>query len=252
MIKIVVSNDVVSRDSIAIAGFPGMGFVGKTVAEYLAKVLEAKHVASIFCTGFPAHLIVKGGGTASLVKIDVYYANCNGKGIFVVTGDAQPMDDASQNELSYAIVEFLKQRGVSKVIAGAAYVTEAIVSSRRVFVAGSSNIVREFVEKVNAVPLEDGVITGMNGVIVGWAQVEGLSAACILGETWRSIVELEYVDYGAAKIVLDAINAVYGLGIDTDELGRYAVEIEKEIRKRFEMFVKREKSEGKERPYYIT
>ncbi len=251
MIKIVLFEEHPPRGSLAIAGFPGMGLVGKTVAEYLIRKFNAKHIASVFCTGFPAHLIVRSGGSTSLIKVDVYYVDGVSDGIFIVTSDAQPMEDVYQNELSHTIVAFLKERGVKEVLAGAAYVTESIVASRRVFVAGSQGLVRMFMERVRAIPLEDGVISGMNGVIVGWAQVEGLSAACILGETWRSIVEFEYVDYGAAKVVLDAINAVYDLNLDTSELADYASRIESEVMQKLGRLAKAS-PEDRGRSYYIT
>ncbi|NPA96427.1 MAG: proteasome assembly chaperone family protein [Crenarchaeota archaeon] len=250
MIKVVASVHTLPAGNIAIAGFPGMGLVGKTAAEFIAKALRARHVASIYCTGFPAHLLIRGRGSSSLIKIDIYHAAVDSKGIFIVTSDAQPMEDRFQNELSYAIVTFLKERGVERVVAGAAYVTEAVVPSRRVFVAGSTDLVKEFAERADAVPLEEGVISGMNGVIVGWAQVEGMSSVCVLGETWRSIVEMEQVDYGAARVVIDAVSKVFGLNVDTSELANYASRIEKEVLERLGRFAK-SGQEGR-RSYYIT
>ncbi len=255
MIKVRILDDVRVEEGLAIAGFPGMGLVGKIGVDYLIKKLGGKLVANFFCTGFPAHLLVKSNGVATLIKVDVFYAEHGNLKMFLVTSDAQPAEDRYQNELSYEIVRFLKERGVSTLVAGAAYVTEYIVDNRRVFVAGSENILRKFVSRANAVPLDGGVVSGMNGVIVGWAQVEGMDAACVLGETWKSIVELELVDYGAAKKVLEAVQRVFGFSLEMSELDAEAQRIENEIRSRLEVFARgseREKERGEPRSYYIT
>jgi len=255
MIKVRIFNEIKVDNAIAVAGFPGMGLVGKIGVDYLIKKLGGKLIASFFCTGFPAHLIVKSNGLASLIKVDVFYAEQQGLKMFLVTSDAQPAEDRYQNELSYEIVKFLKERGVSVLVAGAAYVTDYIVDNRRVFVAGSKSMLEAFVSKARAIPLENGVVSGMNGVIVGWAQLEGIDAACVLGETWKSIVELELVDYGAAKKVLEALQNVFGISLETSELEIEAQRIEKEIRSRLEALTRKGEAsrEGREsRPYYIT
>ncbi len=257
VLKTVVYRDYRHEGAIAIAGFPGMGLVGKTVAEYLIRTLNAEHVASIYYTRFPAHLLVKPDATAHINRVDIYFAKRNSIPIFIVSSDAQPLHDADQNALSFYIVSELYKRGVRELIAAAAFVTEPFVEHRRVFVTGTSErIVNKYV-KYGAEPLKEGVITGMNGVIVGWAHVLSIDAVCMLGETWRSIVELNYVDYGAAKSILQVLNAVFDLGLDLRDLDENAKRVEEEVRKLFSYVAtpsarERRETDRDRSVYYIT
>ncbi|MEM4627567.1 MAG: PAC2 family protein, partial [Ignisphaera sp.] len=127
-------------------------------------------------------------------------------------------------------------------------------TSRRVFVVGNNNtILQKYIEK-GATPLNESVISGMNGVIIGWAKAYNMNGVCVLGETWRSIVEMNYVDYTASKIIIDLLNRVWELNIDTEELRIRGKNIENEIETILRQYVQKEtsKEEREKRPYYIT
>jgi len=252
MFRLVRYKRVRVEGAVAIAGFPGMGYVGKTVVESLISKLHAEHIASIYSTGFPSHLMVDDGGLANLIAINIYFAHADGKPLILVSSDVQPHEDIEQNKLSFVIAKFLKKIGVREIITGAAFVTEPIVESRRVFVAATNReTVRKFVEH-GAVPLQEGVISGMNGVLIGWGKVLGMDGACVLGETWRSIVELNYVDYGAAKSVLEVLSRVLGISIDLTDLEEKARVVEERIRKIMERSVQLPETKESERSFYIT
>ena len=252
MFRLVQYKRVRVEEGIAVAGFPGMGYVGKTVVESLITKLGAEHVASIYSTGFPSHLMVDGSGLANLIAINIYLARTDGKNLILVSSDIQPHEDNEQNKLSFVIAKYLKRIGVREIITGAAFVTEPIVENRRVFVAATDReTVKKFVEH-GAVPLQEGVISGMNGVLIGWGKVLGMDGACVLGETWRSIVELNYVDYGAAKSVLEVLSRVLEIRLDLRDLEEKARIVEDRIRKIMERSAPpREAKEG-ERSFYIT
>lgn len=254
MWRIVTYRNIDVEKSVAIVGFPGMGLVGKTVATYLINTLNAHHVLSIYGTKFPAHLLVNSDGLADIDKVSVYYAKGNGVGIFIITSDAQPTSDSDQHELSKFIVKRLLRYNVIELIATAAFVSDVVVTSRRVFVVGNNTtVLQKYIEK-GATPLNEGMISGMNGVIVGWAKAYNMNSVCVLGETWRSIVEMNYIDYTAAKIIVDLLSRVWKLDIDTEELETRGKSIEKEIENMLRPYTQREglKEEKEKRPYYIT
>ncbi len=256
MIRIIVLREVSAENALAISGFPGMGLVGKTVADFFIKSLGAEPVARIYSTKFPAHLVVHSNALADLNRVDIYFAKYNGNPLFIVTSDTQPLHDEDQHELSYKIVEHLASCGVRELIATAAFVTESIVEKRRVFVTGNSeHVIKKYVD-AGAEPLREGMITGMNGVIVGWAKAFGIDAVCLLGETWRSIVELNYVDYGAAKMIVDLIAKVWNIKLETSELVQSSQQVENEVRQLVQAYLKqvseKEEEQGRRTPYYIT
>lgn len=248
-------NDVDFKKSIVIVGFPGMGLVGKTVAMHLIDSLDAKLFASIYGTSFPAQLIVNSGGVADINRVSIYTSRVGDLGIFIVTGDSQPITDSEQHMLSYYILNKLRKYGLSEIIAAAAFVSDVVVTNRRVFVVGNSeNVTRKYIER-GAVALNEGVISGLNGIVVGWAKVFGIDGICVLGETWRSIVELNYIDYTAAKLIIDLLNGVWGLGVDSRDLEIRGRGVEKEIELMLKSFAQQKEEGGKageKRPYYIT
>lgn len=254
MWKIVTHKNIDIERAIAIVGFPGMGLVGKTVAMYLINIFDAHHILSIYGTKFPAHLLVNSDGLADIDKVSIYYAKNNSTGILIITSDAQPTSDPDQHELSRFIVKKLLRYNVIELIATAAFVSDVVVTSRRVFVVGNNNtVLQKYIEK-GATPLNESVISGMNGVIIGWAKAYNMNGVCVLGETWRSIVEMNYVDYTASKIIIDLLNRVWELNIDTEELRIRGKNIENEIETILRQYVQKEtsKEEREKRPYYIT
>ncbi|MCS7111756.1 MAG: PAC2 family protein [Sulfolobales archaeon] len=254
MWKIITHKNVDTEKSVAIVGFPGMGLVGKTVATHLINILDAQHIISIYSTKFPAHLLVNSNGLADIDKVSIYHAKNDGMSIFIITSDAQPTSDSDQHELSKFIAKKLVKHNVIELIATAAFVSEVVVPSRRVFVVGNNNsVIQKYIEK-GATPLSEGVISGMNGIIIGWAKAYDINGTCILGETWRSIVEMNYVDYTASKIIIDLLNVVWGFNVDTEELEMRGRTIENEIENLLRQYTQRgtSKEEKEKRPYYIT
>lgn len=246
-------NNIDFKKSIVVVGFPGMGLVGKTVATQLINSLDAKLFASIYGTSFPAQLIVSSSGVGDINKVLIYASRVGDLGIFVVTGDSQPVNDSEQHMLSYYILSKLKRYNVVEVIAAAAFVSDVVVTDRKVFIVGSNEkVAKKYVEK-GAVVLNEGVISGLNGIIVGWAKVFEIDGVCVLGETWRSIVELNYIDYTAAKLIIDLLNGVWGLGVDTKDLEAKGRGVEKEVEFVLKSFAQQKEEGGKEgekRPYY--
>ncbi len=254
MWKTIIHKNIDVEKAIAIVGFPGMGLVGKTVATYLINIFDAQHIMSIYGTKFPAHLLVDSNGLADIDKVSIYYAKNNSMDIFIITSDAQPTSDSDQHELSKFIVKKLIKYNVIELIAAAAFVSDVVVSSRRVFIVGNNNsALQKYIEK-GATPLNEGVISGMNGIIIGWAKAYKVDGTCILGETWRSIVEMNYTDYTASKIIIDLLSRVWGFNIDTEELRIRGKAIESEIESVLRQYIQREvsKEEKEKRPYYIT
>ncbi|MEM1526854.1 MAG: PAC2 family protein [Ignisphaera sp.] len=239
---------------MAISGFPGMGFVGKTVADYLRNYLNATPVGRIYGYGFPAHLLSYEYGVADVMNVEISFAKRNGLGILIITSEIQPISDQGQHSLSRYLAQKLTMLKVKELIAAAAYVSDIASHARKVYVVGTdTHIISRYAEK-GAIPLNGGIISGLNGVIIGWAKFYGLNAVCLLGETWRSIAEMNYVDYIAAKIIIDLLDKVWNLGVDTSELDKQGLSVETQVKSIIDQYMHSGKSMGTQevRPYYIT
>jgi predicted ATP-grasp superfamily ATP-dependent carboligase len=242
------------KNLIAISGFPGMGLVGKTVADYLKYYFKAKPIARIYGYGFPAHLISYNDGSADNIHVEISFAEKGDLGLLIITGEVQPISDRSQHSLGKYLTRKLREIGIKELIATAAYVSDTTSHTRNVYVVGTdSQTIHKYVEK-GAIPLSGGLVSGLNGIIVGWAKFHSLKAVGLLGEAWRSIAEMNYVDYTAAKIIIDLLNKVWNLGIETSELDQQGLTVETQIKNIIDQYMRSARGESPQerRPYYIT
>ena len=69
---IVEKEKVELRNPILIEGLPGLGVVGKIVAEYLIKHLDAKEFAELYSPHFAYYVIVEKDGSVRLLR-NVFY-----------------------------------------------------------------------------------------------------------------------------------------------------------------------------------
>lgn len=208
-----------------LVGLPGMGRVGYIAVNYLVEKLRGVLVGEVYSTYFPSELDVDEHGLGSLVVGKIYDV---GKAL-VFTADSQPQSPEGQNLLSKKVVEFASRKGVKMVIAAAAYVVPTVEHTRRVYVAGTDRKTLEIFTSLGAIVLRGGVISGINGVVIGWSRYYGLPAAVLLGETWAPLVEVGESDFRASRSVIEVITKFLGIQVDSAELDQLATQIEKGV-----------------------
>ena len=210
---------------VLVCGLPGSGYVGKLAADHLVELFKLKKVVEYDSPTFPPQVTVKEDGTADPPRGELYYAPAKeGRGLFVFTADAQPTTAEGEYELSDAVVRFAKERGVKKVYTLAAYITGSFSKVPKVYGAGTSKEMANSLAENGVTLMQDGGISGMNGLLIGVAALRGLEGACLLGETSGYVV-----DAGASKAVLELLSKVVGLPIDTSKLKEKADETQKVI-----------------------
>ena len=214
-----------AADPVLVCGLPGSGYVGKLAAAHLVDSFELKKVAEYDSSTFPPQVRVKEDGTADPPRGELFYAQVRkGRGLFVFTADAQPTTSEGEYELSDAVVRFVRKCGVKKVYTLAAYITGGFSKSPRVFGAGTSKEMVGSLAEKGVTLMKDGGISGMNGLLIGVAALQGLEGACLLGETSGYVV-----DAGASKAVLELLSKVVDIPIDTSKLKEKAEETQKVI-----------------------
>lgn len=242
-VKVKFIKDVKIENAILLVGLPGMGYVAKTVAEFIIRKLNGELFAIFYSHAFPPQIIVNYDGIGNLPKAYLYKVN----NLIIFTGDSQPVSPEAQNELSEFVIRKLMELGsLGKVIAGAAYVETAMPHVRKVYVVGNDlNMINEF-KRLGAQVLTNGVISGINGAIIGWADYYNIPAVTLLGETWSVIVDTNMTDYRAAKAVLNVLNKYLGLNLDLRELDAKANEVEVRLRQYYkEMITQVKREEGR-------
>jgi proteasome assembly chaperone (PAC2) family protein len=73
--------------------------------------------------------------------------------------------------------------------------------------------------------MNNGSITGMNGLLIGVGKAKGITGICLLGETSGYVV-----DAIASKAVLEILSKILGFKLDMTSLNKKAQDTEKLIR----------------------
>jgi proteasome assembly chaperone (PAC2) family protein len=190
---------------VCIGGLPGIGSVGKVAADYLATALECSTIKPFFSCGFPAQVVIS-QGLAELLHAELK-APKEKKDLFILCGDAQPIDIAGMYSLAGEILESAKAEGVTDIITLAAYVGD---TRDKVLGAANEASLAQELEKNGFPLLKSGAIGGLNGLLAGLAPLYGMRGFCLLATTSGA----EPVDIDAATILLKAINSLLGLNLE--------------------------------------
>lgn len=188
-----------------ICGLPGIGSVGKVAADYLITALGCSSIKPFFSHGFPPQVMIS-NGLAELMHAELLHS-VDKENIFVLSGDAQPLEVVGMHELAGEILQAIHSEGVTDVISLAAFVgdtTEKLLGS-----ATDPESAAELLD--SGVPLlRSGAIGGMNGLLAGLAPMYKMRGFCLLGTSTGA----DLVDIPAAMNLLYAIRDLFKLDLD--------------------------------------
>ncbi|HYR02129.1 MAG TPA: PAC2 family protein, partial [Syntrophobacteria bacterium] len=130
--------------------------------------------------------------------------------------------------LAQAVLEFARKHGVSRVVTSAAMPTSInhYQPSRVWVTATHRDVLREVLPFCHRV-LEDGQISGMNGLLLAVARRKGMRGFCLLGEIPFYTTAIE--NPKASMAVLQALTRVLDLRVDVSGLRELAVRTEREV-----------------------
>jgi uncharacterized protein len=196
---------------ICIGGLPGIGSVGKVAADYLATALECSTAKHFFSRGFPAQVVVAGNLT-DLLYAEMKAAKIRDRSdLYVLSGDAQPLDVKAMYSLAGDILEYARSQGVTDIITLAAYVGE---SEEKVMGAASNMEMAAELQKSGVPLLKSGSIGGLNGLLAGLAPLYDLRGFCLLATTSGE----NPIDLLAARNLLEVLLPLVGVDISLEGL----------------------------------
>ena len=206
-----------------ICGLPGSGYVGKLAVDHLITELKAEKLADVYSSSFPPHVVIKKGGDAELVKNEIYYAKGDGDrgDLLLYTGDSQPTTPEGEYTVGDKVLETAQAFGTRKVFTLAAYITGGFVENPKVFGTSTHPDLNKEFEKHSISAMKEGVISGMNGIMIGLARIRDMKGISLLGETSGYIIDAK-----ASKVVLEALGNLLGIRIDLTALADKAKETE--------------------------
>lgn len=227
--------DVDLTDPIMIEGLPGVGHVGKLVADHMVEELHAEKIIEIYSPHFPPQVMVKEDGTIKQVKNEIYARRGqNGEpDLLIIIGDYQSATNEGHYELTSIFLDIAESYKVRRIYALGGYGTGQFVDKSSVMGAATSiELVEEM--KTQGVLFQEnepgGGIIGVSGLLLGLGALRGLDAICLMGVTSGYLV-----DPKAASEVLRVLSGILGIAVGMHALEERAKEMEKIIGKLQEM-----------------
>jgi uncharacterized protein (TIGR00162 family) len=207
--------EVQLEDPILVEGLPGVGHVGKLVAEHLIEELAAEKIMDIYSPHFPPQVLVMPDGTVKQVRNEIYAYKGNGIGpdILLLVGDYQSATNEGHYELTGLFLDIAEEFGVKRAYTLGGYGTGQFVESPVVLGATNSKELVEEMKTYGVVFRENepgGGIIGVSGLLVGMGRLRGLDAVCLMGTTSGYLVDPKSA-HAVLKVLCKALSIEVGM-----------------------------------------
>ena len=230
---------------VLIEGLPGIGHVGKLVADHLIHELGAEKIGKISSLHFPPQVIVDEQGITHLVNNEIYRHEKDGKSVLFLVGDFQSNSAEGHYILAERYLDIAEELGVKRVYALGGYGVGRLVENPRVLSAVNMKHLRSEVEAAGG-SFENagssGMIVGASGLLLGLGEERGIEGICLMGETSGYIV-----DPKSADGLLTVLSRLTAIEVDHTSLQQRAEDMEQIIAKIQEA----EEARGREELSYI-
>ena len=169
-----------------VAVWPGMGSVARLAGMYLARQIGAQPIADLVNEEFEPLAVQVENGLIQPPDVPRHSLfgwrhPSGGRDLVILESDTQPQQPGAR--VGQQLIEVARTLRVGRVCTFAAMATLIDpLSVPRVFAAATDRALLDEVQQLDAVPLADGSIGGLNGSLVGMAAERGLDAICLLGE----------------------------------------------------------------------
>ncbi|MDP2766612.1 MAG: proteasome assembly chaperone family protein [Candidatus Methanoperedens sp.] len=236
MIKTTILRDKKPRlkKPILVEGLPGVGHVGKLVAEHMVEELGAKKIMEIYSPHFPPQVLVEEDGTIRLVRNEIYAYKSKGKhDLLILVGDHQSVTNEGHYELCGIFLDIAEEFKVERIYALGGFGVGQLVENETVLGAANNiKLVKELKEYGVEFRANEpgGGIVGASGLILGLSELRGIDAACLMGVTSGYLV-----DPKSAQAVLKVLCKILEIDVDMAALEERAAEMEKVVAKLREM-----------------
>ena len=220
---------------VLIEGLPGIGNVGKVAVDFLIDELKAKKLYEITSYTFPHSVFVNEDNLVELPIVEVFYKKFSGKrGLLLLGGDVQPVDEISSYEFSEKILDIIQKFHGKEIITLGGIGLADIPKKPKVYCTGNS---KKMIERYKNELVSNnlygvvGPIVGVSGLLLGLATRRNMEAISFLAETYGHPM---YLGIKGAKEILKVLDKKLSLKLDINKLDKEIKDIESEIMKKTE------------------
>ena len=239
-----VSSAVDTQDALVISCFPSVGMVSSVAAHYLIEHLNLEFVGGIKDSRLPPLCLVQDGAPLPPIRIYAGEPQCDLMGKcdkVVLLMSELIVPDALVHDIVETIFEWSKSAGIGAGILLDAFAMKGMKGGLNgnepmveyedsedvdVLGIGATQHMREVLEGIGVSPVEQGVIKGMTGVILGEGRRRGLDIVSLLVEA-----DPRFPDARAAATLISHLNKLLpAIELDQAPLLEEAERLEEQIR----------------------
>lgn len=228
------------KNPYLLVAWPGMGEVAFRAATYLIDKLKAEEFASLPEEEFfyLTEVEIKKGildlPPLPLSKFYFWKNKNNANDLVIFLSNAQP-DLARAEDYCGRIISLAKSLGVKKVISFAAMLQPIDHMQRpNVWFSATCEELIKDLKKYDLQLLNEGMISGLNGLMLGLAKRGGMEGFCLLGEIPLYTIQLE--NPKASWAVLEILSKMLNISMDFSGLKEQAGLMEAQINNLLEYF----------------
>lgn len=236
-------------NTILFCGWPGIGNIGLNAIDTLRVVLKAQEFGEIEPWDFfePRKVVIEKGllKTLEFPSNKFYYQRIKNHDLIFFIGQQQPSEGGARYaegqkayEMANLVLDVAERFGCQRVYTSGAAVTQIHHTTKpRVWVVpNSERLIDELKRYENTILMSEiegrsdqGVITGLNGLMLGVAKKRGLDAACLMGEIPYYLQGVPWPYPKGSKSVLEVLTKMLGIKADFSQLDELSKTIEQNI-----------------------
>ncbi|MCD6146455.1 MAG: proteasome assembly chaperone family protein [Thermoplasmata archaeon] len=222
--KIDISN------SLVVIGFPTVGVVGTIASRFIIDALKLDIIGAFSSDFFYPVTVVSKGRPLPPVRIYGGNKKCGIDGgcdqIVIITSEFFPPMNVMR-PLANKILEWCENRNCSSIVTIEGFNMANGSKEVPLFGVASTKEGREFLKKQQVELMEEGMVSGISGVLLYEGEIKKVNSMCLLAG-----VHSDFPDARAAAKVLEVVNKMIPeIEIDPEPLYEEAGKIEEEIEK---------------------
>lgn len=218
-----------SSHPVVLAAWPGMGNVGLITVDYLRKKLDARLFAEFDMSPFfiPDSIVVKNGiAQFPDIPTSVFYYTKN-PDIIIFESDAQ-VGGRDGIAIIKMFLDVIARFNVARIFTFAAFAQPmSYRDPSQVLVTCNGDSLLHKIADNGVIPMPDGFIAGLNGLLLGVAASRRIEAGCMLGTIPSYAMNFAYPK--ASLELIKTIARIQNFTIDTTDLEENAGEMDQQL-----------------------
>ncbi|MFO7769047.1 MAG: PAC2 family protein [bacterium] len=213
--KVRLNYDIDPTEPILLAGWPGMGNVGVGAVDFLRKETSAEHFGEMDMSDhFTPDAIVVEEGIAKLPEMPSNsFSWSESSNLVFFQSEAQVSGPAAMT-LTNMIVDLAESLGVRRIYTCAAFsVPISYSEATRVLGVATNERLRDSLDQQGAEILGQGMISGLNGLLLGVAGSRGIESACLLATIPQYAISLP--NPRGSRAIVETLGRILDLELDT-------------------------------------